>query len=74
MEKLRTGRRTLKLCCRAIVWESLGWINWDRNRDHWRVFVNPVMSFRVPLKVGIFLVAESLLARQGVSSVVGMSE
>jgi hypothetical protein len=33
---------------RGIGWDSMDWINLDKDKDQWRALVNTVMNLRVP--------------------------
>jgi hypothetical protein len=38
----------IKVGRRGMGWEVVDWIHVVRDRDQWRVFVNPVMNLQVP--------------------------
>jgi hypothetical protein len=44
----------IKMDIREIGWDGTDWIDLPQNKDQWRVLVNTVMNFRVPLYAGKF--------------------
>jgi hypothetical protein len=40
---------------REMGWGGMDWIDLAQDRDRWRVVVNAIMNFQVPLNVGEFL-------------------
>jgi hypothetical protein len=47
---------------KEIGWGSMDWIELNQTRDQWKTRVGTVMSLRVPLNVGKFLMAQRLAA------------
>jgi hypothetical protein len=43
---------------------GMNWIHLAQDRDQWRTLVNTVMNFLVKQNIGLFCVAEGLLASQ----------
>jgi hypothetical protein len=38
--------------------EGLNWIQLAQNRDHWRAFVNTIVSIRIPYEAGNGVLSE----------------